>query len=120
MGSRGVRGQRSRLPQPGSPEWLGILETPFMWWLIRLAEGAGWLAFHPHDSRKSQGGYPDLNFLRPPRLVIVETKREGEDPRPDQQQWLDKLGRCPGVEVYLWRPSDWQEAIEVLTKRRTT
>lgn len=88
-----------------------------MWWVVALAVGAGWESYHTHDSRRSDEGYPDLTLVRPPRVAFVETKREGEDPTPDQDRWLGKLARCPGVEVYLWRPSQWEEVIEVLTKR---
>lgn len=64
--------------------------------------GRGWRTPVAADG----AGFPDLVLCRPPRLVFAELKRDGARPTPAQQDWLDELGRCVGVESYVWRPSD--------------
>ena len=36
-----------------------------------------------------------------------------------QAEWLNALSRCAGVEVYLWKPSDWEAIVQTLTQERT-
>lgn len=74
----------------------------------------GWFAYHTFDSRRSSGGFPDLVLVRRGRLIFAELKRERENPRPDQQAWLDLLSGVPAVDVHVWRPSDCDLIIEVL------
>ena len=66
-----------------------------------------WLHYHTRDSRRSEPGFMDSVLARPPRLIVAELKNESEQPSPDQRRWLEALQRCPGVEVYLWRPRHW-------------
>lgn len=84
-----------------------ISEAAFQAAIIQLATLAGWLCFHPYDSRRSTPGYPDLNLCKPPRLLLMEVKTERGRVRPEQREWLAALAQCPGVEVALVRPSDW-------------
>jgi hypothetical protein len=51
-------------------------------------------------------GYPDCTMVKSPWLVIAELKRETEEPRPDQVEWLDRLA-LTGAAVYLFKPRDW-------------
>lgn len=60
---------------------------------------------HEHDSRKSQGGWPDDVLVGPGGILFRECKREGEEPRPDQVVVLDLLAAA-GADVGVWRPSD--------------
>lgn len=84
--------------------------------VLQLARITGWtLTYHTFDSRKSSSGYPDLVLVRPPRVLWVELKRDGERPRPSQQEWIDAL-RASGQEVYVWTPSDWDEIMRVLRR----
>lgn len=53
-------------------------------------------------------GWPDLTLCKPGRMVVAELKRDGHDPTPQQQLWLDLLATVPGVECYVWRPADWR------------
>jgi hypothetical protein len=46
--------------------------------------------------------------------VLVELKSEKGKVTPAQQHWLDLLGACPGLEVHVWRPSDWDGVTEIL------
>lgn len=72
-----------------------------------LATATGWtFTYHTHDSRRSESGFPDRVFLKPPRVVFAELKAEKGRIRPKQREWLAALAQCH-VEVYLWRPSDW-------------
>jgi hypothetical protein len=68
------------------------------------------------NNRETQGdaGLPDLILCKPPRLIFAELKSERGRVRAEQQAWLDALRQCAGVEVYLWRPSDWASIVETL------
>lgn len=89
-------------------------EAEFQAKVRKFAKEAGWLIYHTRDSRGSDKGFPDLVLVRPPYVVFAELKREGEKPTPEQQRWLDDLDNC-GQAAYLWRPSDWDEILKVLT-----
>lgn len=52
-------------------------------------------------------GFLDLVLVRSPRVIFAECKRDGERMTPEQELWYAALKACPGVEVYLWKPSDW-------------
>lgn len=91
-------------------------------------------------------GFVDLVLVRGPELLFVELKTRTGKASSEQREWLDALRRVdeavedvvrfardlaaaagdvgelgdaivPLVEVYLWRPGDWDE-IEVRLKRR--
>lgn len=83
-------------------------------WVYDTARGLGWLSFHTFDSRRSTPGFPDLAMVRNGRLIFAELKAEGEKPTRAQREWLDELGRCLGVDVYVWKPSDVDEVLRVL------
>lgn len=82
--------------------------------IVDLARTFGWAAYHPYLSVRSAPGWPDLALVRPPRLVLAELKSERGKVSVHQQHWLDLLGACDGVEVYVWRPSDLDIAVRVL------
>jgi hypothetical protein len=52
-------------------------------------------------------GFPDLILVKGPRLLAVELKRELLKPGEEQILWLDAFARVPGVEAYVWIPSEW-------------
>ncbi len=72
-----------------------------------------WDYYHTWNSRHSAQGFPDLLALRPGRRLVAELKKEGEQPTPEQQNWLDKFEEV-GFEVYVWRPADIDQAAKVL------
>lgn len=85
------------------------------------------LILHIFDSRKSQGvGFPDLVFCKPGevneegetispgRLILSELKSEKGRLRPEQKLWLKALKTVPGTEVYVWRPSDFEDIKQIL------
>src|SRR5262245_16907965 len=73
--------------------------------------------YHTRYSWRSEGGFPDWLLLKPPRLLVVECKRQGLWPSPPrrgkggrwsigQAQWLLRWSKQPAVETYVWWPSD--------------
>ena len=95
---------------------LMILESEkgFQRAVVELAALCGWRAFHDYDSRRNTAGFPDLVLVRPPRLIFAELKSERGRVRREQRDWLEELAQC-GVEVALWRPSDWDCIVKILS-----
>ena len=85
--------------------------------VTELAATLGWHRYHSLISIGSPHGFPDLVLIRPPRVVFAELKSEKGRLRPHQVLWLDLLGRCPGVEVYLWRPEHLEAIARTLAPR---
>lgn len=88
-----------------------------------------------------QAGFPDLTLVRGPRLVFAELKADKGRVAQAQQHWLDALGvvaeavrqavsapvghadtvgealdAVPSMEVFVWRPNDWPQIEEVLSR----
>jgi hypothetical protein len=94
---------------PSEKEWLEQVR--------KLAvEFYGWELYHPWLSIRSARGWPDIALVRPPRLILAELKTDKGKLRPSQERWLALLGQCPGVEVYVWRPSDLEHVRDVLQR----
>jgi hypothetical protein len=74
----------------------------------------GWRMAFTQYSLRSPKGLPDLQLVRPPRLIYAELKSETGKVTPEQQAWLDDLRRVPGVEAYLWKPSQIEAIAEIL------
>lgn len=81
-------------------------EAEFQGAVVNLARTWHWLVYHTFDSRHSEAGFLDLTCVRAPELLIVELKTEKGRVSDAQQNWIDQLVGC-GVEVHVWRPSDW-------------
>ena len=115
------------------PAMRKVSEKAFQTAVIDLARSAGWLVGHLHDSRRQvapgkfvgdrdAAGLPDLILVKGARLLLVELKAEKGRLRPAQQQWIkalqavesDAAGR---VMVREWRPSQWDEIVQLLTGR---
>lgn len=60
-------------------------------------------------------GWPDLTLGHSgrKRIVFVEVKDAGKNPRPNQKAMIALLQAC-GQEVYVWRPNDRPKALAVL------
>lgn len=84
--------------------------------VLEVAHLTGWRTYHTHDSRRSAPGWPDLALCRPPRLLLVELKTDVGRVSPAQAEWLEDLGRCAGVEVYIWRPADLDTVVATLRR----
>ena len=59
--------------------------------------------------RAKRAGFPDLVLIRPPRVLFLELKRQTGRLSPIQREVIDQLDACPGVEVQVARPSDWEQ-----------
>src|SRR5215831_11953460 len=112
-------------PREGTPDGeaphLRLTEKQFMQAVIDRAQELGWMVFHPHDSRRSPAGFPDLVMVRVDargnaRLEAAELKVGDRGPTPAQRTWLgllEAVRECAresgfgGVGVRLWSPEDW-------------
>lgn len=100
-------------------------EAEFQGRIIVLARSLGWDWLHIHTTgtgsnkpaRGSLGdGWPDLVLLRSGRRVAAEVKRQrGAPPSKDQLRVLATLADA-GFEVFVWRPSQWNEILETLAR----
>lgn len=108
-----------------SPEqrWLRTkAEDAFQSELLDVARRLGWLAFHDHDARRDNDlagvdkGFPDTVLCHPRqrRLIIAELKRETGRVSSEQLVWLGALMQIPAIEVYSWKPRDWDSILEIL------
>lgn len=91
-----------------------VTESQFLRQVRDLARIFGWATYHPFLSKWSEKGWPDLTLCRPPRIVLAELKTDTGKISEEQDRWLGMLGDCPGVEVYLWRPADFDRVVEIL------
>ena len=97
---------------------LTVTEKQFQATVIAMAKTCGWMVYHTHDSRKSEPGFPDLTMTRNGRMVYAELKTQSGRTTPEQDAWLAALAECDGNEVFVWRPSDFQEITETLALAR--
>lgn len=99
-----------------------ISEREFMSQVIEMARFLGYLVYHPYDSRHSTPGFPDLTMIkpgcddRPGRIIFAELKSTTGRVTLAQKTWLEALKSCTGIEVYLWRPADFDSIVECLKR----
>lgn len=96
-------------------EFNRLTEKAWLGQIVQLAKTLGWKCYHPFLSIHSERGFPDLTLVRE-RVVFVELKTEKGKLSPHQVNWVDSL-RMAGAEVRVWRPSNWDEAVKILSKR---
>jgi hypothetical protein len=84
--------------------------------VVDAAKAFGWWHYHPHDSRHSQAGWPDLVLMRPPEVMFVELKRQDGKVTALQGAVLADLEAC-GLECHVWRPSDEPDVLARLRRR---
>lgn len=90
-------------------------EKQLMETIRQAAKLLGYLCYHTHNSMHSAGGFPDLVLVRKRRLIFAELKSAKGKITDGQESWLQALQwSVPGVEVYLWRPIDLDEALKIL------
>jgi hypothetical protein len=101
-----------------------IKERDWQATVIRVAVDYGWKYYHAPDNKPINGriqkvvaGFPDLVLVKGRRLVFAELKRELGIVSPQQEAWLDAL-RQTGAEGYIWRPSDLDEVLRVLSNKQ--
>lgn len=96
--------------------------------ILKHAKQAGWeFRYHTLAIRRARDGrhvtpvtskgFPDLVLIRPPELLVAELKNDGEQPRPEQWDWLEAFSAC-GVETHVWRPKDWLRIQKRLDERK--
>jgi hypothetical protein len=83
----------------------------------------GRLAYHTHDSRRSEPGFPDFVLTRRRRTIFAKLKSDTGRLSAPQRRWLAALSQNPVPEVYLWRPAprfshNDQRASQAPTERR--
>ena len=102
---------------------LPMSEAAFQRRVIETAKLYGWRTHHARPARTQRGwrtpieghaGFPDLVFVRRGRLILAEVKSELGRLRLDQETWIQALRAVAGIEVYVWRPSDWPAVLEAL------
>jgi Holliday junction resolvase len=102
----------------GKAAWKStMLEAEFHEQVAHLMRINGWSVYSVPDSRRvSLAGYPDITAWSGNRLIFAELKREKGRVSPAQEEVLAELRQIPCAEVYLWKPSDWQEIVDVTRK----
>lgn len=97
-------------------------EREFQQRVTELARLNGWSVYSIPDSRMATlSGYPDLTMWRTSdrRMILAELKREKGRVRPAQEIVLEELRRLQPripIEIYLWRPSDWDKILKILSR----
>lgn len=87
-------------------------EAEFQAAVIKLARANGWLAYHTHNSRRSELGFPDCVFVRE-RLIVAELKTDTGKLANAQEAWIEGFRRA-GVTAFVWRPAGWKDIERVL------
>ncbi len=104
---------------------LDLGEYEFQVEVVKLARSLSWHHVHFRPSRTAKGwrtavsgdgkGFCDLILFRE-RTLFVEVKSETGQMSKEQKQWRDWL-IAAGQTWYLWRPSDIEDIVQVLTRR---
>lgn len=112
----------SRRPESGKSAIPRLSEARWQAQVVKLARMLGWAVYHTFNSRRSAAGFPDLVLVHPGdgtksgRVIFAELKAEDGRTTPEQTAWLDALLHCDGVEVHLWKPSNWPAVVQTLTE----
>lgn len=85
----------------------GMSEAVLQARVLAHARVLGWMAYHTHDSRRSQPGFPDLVLVseRQGRVLYRELKTERGRLSDAQRVWLRAL-TAAGQDAGVWRPMD--------------
>ena len=88
-----------------------ISEKEFLSTVLEYSETQGWQVYHVFEAkiyaRRTSKGFPDLVLLRGDQLIFAELKSEKGPASPAQNEWLTGLAEIAGIQVHVWRPSDW-------------
>ena len=113
-------------PKAPAPR-ISITERQWQTQVIGLARYCGWRVAHFRPALNAKGqwrtpveadgkGYPDLTMARVGELLVVELKTEKGRLAPSQRLWLEVLETIEGIDVYVWKPSDWDAVHERLSR----
>ncbi len=107
-----------------------VTEAAFQRTVVEYAHALGYLVYHQVDmgrkdpetgrvsySRRIGPGFPDLVIAGHGRLIFAELKSQKGNLSNDQRRWAGVLLDA-AAQVYLWRPSDWEEIEKVLSKQK--
>lgn len=105
-----------------------ITHEEFQETVCELAHYLGWRIAHFRRAWSKKGwrtpvqydgaGFPDLFLVRGERLLVMELKSAKGNVTIPQQLWLDTLKATGKCEVYLGRPDDWDEIVELLKREK--
>jgi hypothetical protein len=84
-----------------------------------------WTHFRPAQDRHGKwktaltgdAGWPDYHAVRGHEVVAIEAKGRYEQPKPEQQEWLDQLAAA-GVTTFVANPATVEEVRDWLLARR--
>ena len=104
---------------------LSVSENEWTNHIITTARMYGWLVAHFRAGMMRSGrwctpvqgdgaGFPDLVLCRD-RVIFVELKSEKGRLSAAQKHWISKLEKA-GVEIYVWRPSQYDEIVAMLSR----
>ncbi len=105
-------------------------ESDFMQQVIDLGHLYGWTIAHFRPAWSRDGkrcmttvqadgkGFPDLCMVKQFRLIFAELKSEGGRLSPEQEAWISVLNCSMRCEVYIWKPENWLEIVNILTRDR--
>lgn len=122
----------------------GIAESPWQAQVEGLGRFYGWRGYHPPDNRPTARtgrvqrvarGFPDWIAIRGAEVIVAELKTDTGRLDPAQVEWLDawrEVGEAiarvtaglqpvdgtPVVDVYVWRPRDFDEVHARLARGR--
>ena len=103
-----------RAPRRFASQLPRLTEARFLKDVREAARLAGWETYHTLNSKGSEPGWPDLVLAKPGRVLMVELKTDHGRLTRAQQKWLRLLATCPGLEVAVWRPADWEKVLATL------
>lgn len=100
-----------------------MTEDDFLKSVIDLAHIYKWKVAHFRHSLRSDGqyrtpvqgdgaGFPDLVLARE-KVIFAELKSETGKLSSKQEEWVNSL-KTAGQEAYVWRPSDWENIVDIL------
>ena len=84
--------------------------------IVKVAKLYHWKVQYFWRNFHSPKGWLDLVLTKPEngRLIFAEIKIPPDDLKPEQQEWIDIWKQYKSVEVYVWRPDDWDDIIKIL------
>jgi hypothetical protein len=94
----------------------GLNEKAWLAQVRTYARTHGWMTSHTLHSVGSEPGWVDLVCLKPPVLVLAELKTTHGRLSLHQRQWLEGLQQVTTVRTHLWRPEDWDQVRQVLSR----
>jgi hypothetical protein len=106
-------GSAELLMEVNTPAQRNRPEQTFQREVQEFARANEWIDWHVLRSKGMRAGFPDLVLLREPDCLWIELKAPNGKVTTPQKEMHDMLRAC-GQTIYVWKPEDWDEIIEVL------